>query len=734
MTSSSPKQCIYLVPSGVGVGLTSVSMGLVRALDRSGIRASFFKPVAQLFRGDTGPERSTHVIRETTDLMPPDPIPYREVVREITAGSTDRLMERIMELYHQVAENADIVVAEGLISMDEFEHASLLNQAIARTLDASVVVVAAPLGKNLEQLDQEIRNTASEFGGLESIRTLGAIVNFVNAPRDPDGKLRTDVEGEEALETLTFDALRSKCTSFAKDSFRLLGCVPWMRRMAVPRTVDIASHLGARVFHEGEMTSRRVMKVYLCARSAANITHVFQAGALLLIPMDRMDLFIAACMATCNGVPLAGVVFTSAGEPSPEILKFCKNAIDTGLPLLGVPTDSYTTATRIPRMNTEVPIDDLERIEEGMNHVASNVSRSWIASLTKLQREIRLSPAAFRYRLVQLARAANKRIVLPEGDEPRTLQAANICQQRGIASCVLLAKPERVREIAEQQGLALDPGLVIVDPATLREKYIDPLVELRKHKGLDRAMATSMLEDNIPLATMMLKTGDVDGLVAGAVHTTAQTVRPALQLIKSKPGHNLVSSLFFMLLPEQVCIYADCAIHENPDAEALAEIALQSAESAVAFGIEPRVAMISYSTGESGSGSDVEKVREATRLAREKRPDLLIDGPLQYDAASTESVAKTKAPDSPVAGRATVFVFPDLNTGNTTYKAVQRSAKVVSIGPMLQGLNKPVNDLSRGALVEDIIYTIALTAIQAGPADSPKKKRGGMRGWLGMKK
>jgi phosphate acetyltransferase len=712
--STDRKQCIYLVPTGTGVGLTSVSMGLVRALDRSGIKAAFFKPVAQLFRGDTGPERSTFVIRNTTELNPPQPISYAEVNRELSAGHSDQLMERIMELYHQAAQDADVVVTEGLISMDEFEHASMLNQAIARTLDASVVLVGAPVNQNLDQLDTELRNTAADFGGLASERTLGAIINFVNAPRDNDGKLRIDLN-EPPPETglITPEILRGTLSSFAKDSFRLLGCVPWLQRMAVPRTCDIASHLNARVIHEGEIKTRRALKVFLCARTVANITYVYQAGALLLIPYDRMDLFLGACMAARNGVPLAGIIFTSAGEPSPEIMKLCKSAFDTGLPVLSVTTDSYTTATRIPRMNIEVPIDDLERIEDGMNHVASQISRSWIASLGQNRPEPRQSPAAFRYRLVQLARAAKKRIVLPEGEEPRTLQAANICQTRGIARCVLLGNPDTIREVAEQQGIELHPEITLLDPASIREQYIDVLVELRKHKGLDRTMAASLLEDNIPLATLMLQQGHVDGLVAGAVHTTAQTVRPALQLIKSRPGNSFVSSLFFMLLPEQVCIYADCAIHENPDAAALAEIALQSADSAVAFGIEPRVAMISYSTGESGTGSDVEKVREATRIAKEKRPDLLIDGPLQYDAASTLSVAKTKAPDSPVAGRATVYIFPDLNTGNTTYKAVQRSAKVVSIGPMLQGLNKPVNDLSRGALVEDIIYTIALTAIQA---------------------
>ncbi|MGN2258523.1 phosphate acetyltransferase, partial [Pseudomonas aeruginosa] len=288
-----------------------------------------------------------------------------------------------------------------------------------------------------------------------------------------------------------------------------------------------------------------------------------------------------------------------------------------------------------------------------------------------------------------------------------------ICQARGIARCVLLAKPDEVQAVAQAQGIVLPEGLEIIDPDLVRQRYVEPMVELRKGKGLNAPMAEQQLEDSVVLATMMLALDEVDGLVSGAIHTTASTIRPALQLIKTAPGYNLVSSVFFMLLPDQVLVYGDCAVNPDPSASDLAEIAVQSAASAQAFGIPARVAMISYSTGDSGSGVDVDKVREATRLAREQRPDLLIDGPLQYDAAAIASVGRQKAPNSPVAGQATVFIFPDLNTGNTTYKAVQRSADCVSVGPMLQGLRKPVNDLSRGALVEDIVYTIALTAIQA---------------------
>ena len=302
---------------------------------------------------------------------------------------------------------------------------------------------------------------------------------------------------------------------------------------------------------------------------------------------------------------------------------------------------------------------------------------------------------------------------LPEGNDVRTIKAAAICASRKIARCQLLGNKEEILLIAEQQGITLPSGVLITEPESIIENYVGPMVELRKHKGLTEVVAREELKDTVVLGTMMLQLGQVDGLVSGAVNTTANTIRPALQLVKTAPGCSLVSSVFFMLLPDQVLVYGDCAINPDPNAEQLADIAIQSAESAIQFGIEPKVAMISYSTGSSGQGADVEKVTKATELAKAKRPDLVIDGPLQYDAAIMENVARKKAPNSPVAGKANVFIFPDLNTGNTTYKAVQRSADLISIGPMLQGMRKPVNDLSRGALVDDIVYTIALTAIQA---------------------
>ena len=330
----------------------------------------------------------------------------------------------------------------------------------------------------------------------------------------------------------------------------------------------------------------------------------------------------------------------------------------------------------------------------------------------------RLSPSQFRVNMMDTAHKANKRIVLPEGAEPRTVQAAAICHEKGIARCVLLAPRAEVEAVAKERHINLPDSLEIIDPADLIEQYVAPMCELRKSKGLTEEQAREQLQDTVVLGTMMMAQNDVDGLVSGAVHTTANTIRPALQLIKTAPGASLVSSIFFMLLPNQVLVYGDCAVNPNPTPEQLADIAIQSADSAKAFGIEPKVAMISYSTGTSGAGPDVEAVAQATQIAQQKRPDLAIDGPLQYDAATVPSVAKSKAPNSAVAGQATVLVFPDLNTGNCTYKAVQRNANVLSVGPMLQGLRKPVNDLSRGALVDDIVYTIALTAIQAAQMEA----------------
>jgi len=503
------------------------------------------------------------------------------------------------------------------------------------------------------------------------------------------------------------------------DGVPLWGVIPDNPALSAPRTIDVARHLGAQVMIAGEMATRRVLETVLAGRSASEVIPRFKPGALIISTGDRDDIMLATALAASNGIELAGLLLSHHSAISPRIERFGSRGFHAGLPVLGTDGDSFETAARISRMPLAVPQDDAPRMEAVLDSVAEHLAAEAICAGLDLAASKRMPPPAFRYQLIQKARAANKRIVLPEGEEPRTIRAAVICTEKSIARCVLLGRRQAIQSVADALGIELPPGLEIVEPQTIAERYVAPLVELRRGKGLTALQAAVALEDSVVLGTVMLALDEVDGLVSGAVHTTASTVRPALQLIKTAPGCSLVSSCFFMLMPDQVLVYADCAINPDPSAAELAEIARQSADSAHAFGIEPRVAMISYSTGLSGSGDDVEKVRSATELARSRWPALVIDGPMQYDAATVRDVAEQKAPGSAVAGRATVFVFPDLNTGNTTYKAVQRSANVVSVGPMLQGLRKPVNDLSRGALVDDIVFTIALTAIQAAALSAP---------------
>ena len=688
----------FIAPTGFGVGLTSISLGLVGALERSGLKVGFFKPIAQPHAGDLGPERSSELVARTHGLNSPKPLPLSHVERMLGDGQLDELLEEIISLYQQAAVDKDVVIVEGMVPTRHASYAARVNLHLAKSLDADVILVSAPEDENLTELCDRIEIQAQQFGGPKDAKVLGVILN----------KVRSE-DGVEAFTT----RLGETSPLLKSDDFRLLGCIPWLDELNAPRTKDVAELLGARILNAGDYEQRRMMKIVLCARAVANSVQLLKPGTLVVTPGDRDDIILSACLAAMNGVPLAGLLLCSDFAPDPRIMELCQGALASGLPVMTVATGSYDTATHLNRLNKEIPLDDRERAEKVSDFVAGHIDHDWLSARCGTPRELRLSPPAFRYQLVQRAKAAGKRIVLPEGAEPRTVQAAAICQARGIARCVLLAKPDEVQAVARAQGIELPDGLEILDPDLIRGRYIEPMVELRKGKGLNAPMAEAQLEDTVVLGTMMLALDEVDGLVSGAIHTTANTIRPALQLIKTAPGYNLVSSVFFMLLPDQVLVYGDCAVNPDPNAEQLAEIALQSAKSAQAFGIPPRVAMISYSTGDSGSGEEVEKVRTATRLARGKRPDLLLDGPLQYDAAAIESVGRQKAPNSPVAGHATVFVFPDLNTGNTTYKAVQRSADCISVGPMLQGLRKPVNDLSRGALVDDIVFTIALTAIQA---------------------
>ena len=691
---------LYLAPCGSKAGLTSVALGLVHALDNRGVRVAFCKPIGQPLAKATGPERSTHFIRATTSLRPALPISLEEAERLISSDRSDELMERVMRDFHESASDADVVIVEGLAHSTDMPLGATLNVQLVRTLSAQVILAGSLAESSMEEFDERLEVAASQYGGLEGGAVIGCIINRVP---DPD-KL--------SLSALR-DDLASRSRVLERGGFHLIGAIPQNPELTACRAIDIARHLGAEVLHEGEIQTRRAKKISLLARTVPNMLHTFQAGSILVTPIDRSDVMMAVALSALK-TPIAGLVLTGEFQRDEPVWNLCRPGFETGLPVMRVESNSWETATQLGQMSPEVPEDDLERVQLGMDHVALYIDADWIASRSAIPVETRMSPAAFCYRITERARALEKRIILPEGDEPRTIRAAALCAQRSIARCVLLGNPEEIHRVASGLEVELPKNLEILDPTLIRANYVGPLVEMRKKKGLTPKDAADLLDDNVWLGTVMLALDEVDGLVSGAVHSTANTIRPALQIIKTKSGAKVVSSIFFMCLPDQVLVYGDCAVNPDPDAETLADIAIQSADSADRFGIPPRVAMISYSTGESGAGADVDKVREATRLAKLKRPDLLLDGPLQYDAATMADVAATKAPDSPVAGRATVFVFPDLNTGNTTYKAVQRSANVISIGPMLQGLRRPVNDLSRGALVEDIVYTIAITAIQAG--------------------
>jgi phosphate acetyltransferase len=673
----------FVAATQPNVGLTSVSLGLLRALQRRGQKVAFVKPITKR-TPDTEPSvlfARSICQAETT----PDPLPMSLATQHVTNGKTDELLEEVVSMAMSCTEGADELLVEGIHADPSRAFIPRLSADIARALQADVVLVAN--GASTAGIDQthymiaQVRNAGRNVVGI--------IFNHA-APDFDEAAVASQLGGVP-----------------------IWGIVQNNPALAAPRVLDVARHLDAEVMIEGEIATRRVLETVLCARSVSEVIPRLKAGALVVTAGDRDDVILATALAASNGIELAGLVLTHHSFISPRIQRFGSRAFHSGLPVLRTQGDSFETAARISRLPLAVPRDDLLRMDTVIDSVAEQIDGDAICVGLDRANSRRMSPPAFRYQLMQKARAANKRIVLPEGDEPRTLRAAVICTEKGIARCVLLGKRKVIESVAESLGLELPPGLEILEPATIAEHYVAPMVALRKAKGLTANQALHALEDTVVLGTMMLAVDEVDGLVSGAVHTTANTVRPALQLIKTAPGSSIVSSCFFMLMPEQVLVYADCAVNPDPTAQELAEIAKQSADSAMAFGIDPKVAMISYSTGASGAGDDVEKVRAATELARARWPDLVIDGPMQYDAASSRDVAAQKAPNSAVAGQATVFVFPDLNTGNTTYKAVQRSANVVSVGPMLQGLRKPVNDLSRGALVDDIVFTIALTAIQA---------------------
>ena len=724
---SNSKRILCVIPDGHNVGLTSVALGLVQTLLRTKWRVGFLKPFTLAHADDPANEVSSSAMRRLFGMKVPNPIGMREAEKLMGRGQGDVLMEQVVGMCAEI-EDVDVLVVEGVAAAPELFYSKQLNSMLVHALDADAVMVCAPNGKTPAEMAEALEVECREYA--ESGNMFGVVVNKIGRSRSvrnfaknalPPTQARDFARKERAL--VNDDLVRHFSQAVTDAGFRLLGALPWRQDLVAPRLEDFARGIGAQFVRHGNYKNVRVRSLSFCHTSLDRSLYLLQDDALVVTTGDRSDVIVGAAMAAVSGTRIAGILLCGGVEPSQSTLSACEKAFEIGLPLLSASPDIFTMAGVCGDMKLDVPADDPEAMEQSVKAHAERFSSDWIDSYMADHRPHRTSPAEFRNMLIRRAKSSVKRIALPEGTEPRTLQAAAICARRGICVPVLLAAPDEVRAAYAALRMDLPEGIEIIDPAKVWERYVEPLVELRRAKGMTEEQARELLRnDPVSLGTMMLKLDEVDGLVSGAVHTTANTIRPAMQFVKTAPGCKLVSSVFFMGMPDQMLVFGDCAVNINPTADDLAQIAAESAKTARAFGIEPAVAMLSYSTGKSGKGPDAELVAEATAKARELLPGVAIDGPLQYDAALVKDVAEQKAPGSPVAGRATVMIFPNLNAGNIAYKAVQRAAHVVSIGPMLQGLAKPVNDLSRGCLVEDIVYTIALTAIQAQTVQAQAKQ------------
>ncbi len=690
---------IVLLPTGQEVGLFSLKQGLKYALEQQGYTVKLFNP---LFDAE---------------------LPAAEMEQYFRQNKVKDFFEHLLTIYDRLSQSADITLIDGIFIKEHNHNAfdwsntyiNLFNKTLIHTFNANVILIARQGYKNLKDLEIQLKLHQQQ---IPQDVLLGTIITKINAPLDTNGNNRFSLLDETLHEQAPHISIEdiASLSLFQTKQLSLLGVTHWQNELTYPRIVDVADRLNLKPLYPDFDRSRRIKVVTMCSRTIDHVADEFQAGTLIITAADRSDIILGATLAAQKGIKVGGLILTAYSLANERLIDFCMGAAkQMALPIFTTENKSMSTILKLADIDySSIPKDDIIRLNLLKSSIAECIDIHKIeARLTKMPVHKKMSPPAFRHYLIKRAMEVKKRIVLPEGLEPRTIEAAIFCTRRNIAECILLAKRNQVLEIAQKHGLSIPDGLSIIDPEDVKSQYIKPLVEIRKHKGMTEMMATDALEDNITLGTMMLQMNDVDGLVAGALNTTAHTLSPALKIIKTRPECSIVSSVFFMCLEDQVLVYGDCAVNPDPNAEQLAEIAIQSAKSAKAFGIEPKIAMISYSTGDSGHGVDVDKVKSATALVRQNKPELMIDGPLQYDAATTLSVARKKAPGSSVAGKATVLIFPDLNTGNTTYKAVQRSADVLSIGPVLQGLNKPVNDLSRGATVDDIIYTIAITAIQA---------------------
>ncbi|MEN8213944.1 MAG: phosphate acetyltransferase [Pseudomonadota bacterium] len=695
-------QNIYITGAERSSGKSVIVLAMMEFLSGHGGRVGFFRPVIR-----SGEQRDPliQLIAARYQLG----LPYQEMygcssdeARELmTANRDDELLKRVLAKYRNLQTKCDIVLCAGTDYREG--HSALefdFNSDAANNLGCLIM----PVVRGSNRSNEEIGNAARRF--LKSLQErhcdiLATVINSV--PAEQIGLLQTQFEN----------------STLAGSPIYL---VPREPSLSKPTIGDIMRSLDAGVaIGDASGINRIVRNTTVAAMQAPDFLDYVEEDSLIITPSDRADIILACILShPSTAYPqIAGLLLTGGRKPAAQIMELLSGLGKPPFAILGVRDDTFTTALNVSRIKAELTAEDQHKIAAALGIVEANVDLEQFRQLLETSRSPRLTPLMFEYELVQRARAQQQHIVLPEGSEERILRAAEILTLRGVARLTLLGNSDEIQQQILTLGLRLEEA-AIIDPeqSELRQQYADSYYRLRRHKGISRDMAFDTMADVSYFGTMMVHHGHADGMVSGAVHTTQHTIRPSFEIIKTKAGISIVSSVFLMCLEDRVLVYGDCAVNPDPDAEQLANIAVSSAETAQMFGIEPRIAMLSYSTGESGKGEAVDEVREATRLAQAMRPDLMIEGPMQYDAAVDAGVAKTKLPDSEVAGNATVFIFPDLNTGNNTYKAVQRSSGAVAIGPVLQGLNKPVNDLSRGCTVTDIVNTVAITAVQA-QAETP---------------
>ncbi|MFD2767298.1 phosphate acetyltransferase [Micromonospora eburnea] len=683
---------VYVTGVGSGGGKSTVALGLAELLSRQVERIGAFRPLVP----GTGPDQILALLTERYRVeLPIDELhgsTYAEATALVADGRREELISRIVARYREVERRCPAVVVVGSDFADgdgAGPRELAFNARLATEFGSVVVPVVDGFGQQPEAI------AAAARGAYHDLADLGATVVAVVANRVP---------GPMTLPELPVPAY----------------AIPEVPAVSAPTVAEVAAALGATLLSGDEATlDRDVLDYVVGAAHVPTLLDHLTDGALVITPGDRADLLVAAGAAHVAGqVSLAGLVLTLGEQPDPRAMRLVER-MSTGLPVLSVTSDSYDTVAASSRIEGRPSTANPRKVEAAIGAFERCVDTVDLAGRLRVSRSERVTPLMFENDLIDRARTRRRRLVLPEGAEERILRAAEILLRRDVADLTLLGRPDDIARRTRELGVDLGDAQV-VDPVTSpwRDEFADEYAKFRAHRGMTPELAHDIVAQPNYFGTMMVWAGHADGMVSGATHTTAATIRPAFEIIRTVPGVSVASSVFFMLLADRVLVYGDCAVNPDPDAAQLADIAISSADTAARFGIEPRVAMLSYSTGDSGFGADVEKVATATKLVRERRPELLVEGPIQYDAAIDPHVAATKLPDSPVAGRATVFIFPDLNTGNNTYKAVQRSAGAVAVGPVMQGLRRPVNDLSRGATVPDIVNTVAITAIQAAAGES----------------